>query len=147
MANEVASVIASLKAIAAQITSVPVFWRNDNNVLPDPPAAFIFFEFESERGSIAGYGSGRGNNLYRYPGEVLGWLAVERARGLEFGLAIAEPIAALFRSYRDSHVSIFEASVRPITGITDAAPSAMQDISGNYDWYLIEVNLSFDQVG
>lgn len=147
MANEVAGVLASLKAIASQITSVPVFWINDNNVLPDPPNPFVFFEFESERGYPAAYGGGRGSNLYRYSGALLGWLAVERARGLEFGLAIAEPIAALFRSYRDSYVSVFEASVRPVTGITDYATAPMQDISGNYNWFLIEIALSFDQIG
>ncbi len=145
--TDVSGAIAALKTRSRMITSVPVFWTKENNVLPDPPKPFVFFELEVERQRIVSVGGGRGANLYRCPCELLGWLAVGRGRGAEYGAGLAESIAAVFRSFRDGDVSCGAATPRPVTGVTETAAGSMRASAGNYDWYLITVRLHFDQIG
>lgn len=145
--TDVPGAIAALKERSKMITFVPVYWAKDNNVLPDPPKPFVFFELEVARQRIASLGGGRGANLYRYPCELLGWLAIGRGRSAEHGASVAESIAAVFRSFRDGDVSCGDATPRPVTEVTEMAAGSMRASAGNYDWYLITVRLHFDQIG
>jgi hypothetical protein len=51
-------------------------WQNQNEdstgaiALPDTPAAFAYVEFETDPQQLAGYGGGRGANLYRNPARL-----------------------------------------------------------------------------
>lgn len=142
---DVVTATTALKDRAGLITAVPVFWYKELNELPDPPNPFVFFELEVQRSELVGFGGGRGESLYRFHGELLGYLAVQKGRGSEYGSAIAETIAATFRSFRDSNVSCFDSTPRPVTDVT---PDATEGVEvGNYDWYLIAVSLHFDQTG
>lgn len=143
--TDVVTATTALKERAALITAVPVFWYKELNILPDSPNPFVVFELEVQRSELVGFGGGRGENLYRFSCELLGYLAVQKGRGSEYGSALAEAIAAVFRSFRDSNVSCFDSTPRPVTDVT---PDASEGVEvGNYDWYLIATTLHFDQVG
>jgi hypothetical protein len=46
--------------------SITMYWHGDDApVLPDTPAAFAYLVFNNEGSILAGFGGGRGNNLYR----------------------------------------------------------------------------------
>lgn len=145
MATVVTATAALKSRAGTAIGGVPVFWFKDNNVLPDPPSPFVWFELEVHRSELVGFGGGRGENLYRNFCELLGYLAVERGRGVEYGGPLAEGIAATFRSFRDDNVSCFDATASPTSEIT---ADVTEDLEvGNYDWYLIATTCHFDQVG
>lgn len=134
--------------IEANITSVPLRWQNeDGGPLPDEPAPFVYAEFNTERGSLAGFGGGRGNNLYRNPARVEAYVFVPKGVGLDRAEEIAEQIAALFRSYRDQHISCFDATVYPGGDGAALTPAGLSSEVGNYFWASVEVSLHFDQVG
>lgn len=142
------TVAAALKTLAGtSISNVPVFWFKENNVLPDPPSPFVWFEFEVHRSELVGFGGGRFSNLYRHFCELRGYLAVERGRGLAYGAPLSEAIAATFRSYRDTavDVSCFDSTSQPTTDVTVNVTEGVE--VGNYDWYLITTDLHFDQTG
>jgi hypothetical protein len=127
---------------------VPMRWQNeDAGPLPDEPAPFIYTEFLVERGSIAGFGSGRGGNTYRNPARIEAYVFVPRGQGLDRAETIAEQIAALFRSYRDEHISCFDATVYPGGDGAMLTPPGLTSDVGNYFWASVEVSLHFDQVG
>lgn len=143
---DVTTATAALKSRAGTaIGIVPVYWFKDNNVLPDPPSPFVWFELEVHRSELVGFGGGRGANLYRHFCELFGYLAVERGRGVEYGGPLAEAIASTFRSFRDDNVSCFDSTATPTTDVTDDVTEGVE--VGNYDWYLITTSLHFDQVG
>lgn len=134
--------------IEANITSVPLRWQNeDGGPLPDEPAPFVYAEFNTERGSIAGFGGGRGNNLYRNPARIEAYVFVPKGEGLDRAESIAEQIATLFRSYRDQHISCFDASVYPGGDGAELTPPGLSSEVGNYFWAACEVSLHFDQIG
>ena len=123
-------------------------WQNeDGGALPDEPAAFAYTEFLSEPGFVAGYGGGRGSNLYRNPARVDCYIFVPRGQGLQVATDLAEQVAVLFRSYRDSDISCFEATVYPGGNGADIKPPGLASEVDNYFWALAEVSLHFDQVG
>ncbi len=123
-------------------------WQNeDGGPLPDDPAPFVYGEFITERGRLAGFGGGRGRNLYRNPAVFDLYVFVPRGVGLAPASDLAESIAVLFRSFRSEHVSCFDASVLPGGDGADLKPPGLSSEVGNYFWASVEVSLFYDQVG
>ena len=143
-----ATAYAALKARAVDnLGSLPLYWQDEVNTLPDTPAAFAYFELITSQAEIAGFGGGRGANLYRNPSEWLAFVFVPHGQGLAVALAQAETIAALYRSYRTGDVSCFAASVQPMGEGADLIPPGLRSAVGNYACALVVVDLYFDQTG
>ena len=123
-------------------------WQNeDGGPLPDEPSPFIYCEFIAERGRLASFGGGRGNNMYRNPAVLDMFVFVPKGWGLPPATDIAETAATLFRSYRDADVSCFDASVLPGGDGADLKPPGLSSEVGNYFWAAVEVSLHYDQIG
>lgn len=135
-------------------TSLPIRWRGDDTDsagsgdLPDTPTTFLFCWFEPMPAVIAGFGGGRGANLYRNQALLNIFVFVPRGDGSEtVALDHGETIAAIFRSFRDSDVSCFGASVLSGGPGSDIAPPGLRSEVNLYSFALIEVELHFDQTG
>jgi hypothetical protein len=132
---------------------LPFRWQNEamdsqgNTELPDTPAPFAYVEFITDRASLVSFGGGRGNNLHRNPAMLVAYVFVPKDEGLDEAESIAEQIAALFRSHRDSDVSCFEASVMPGGDGAMLKPPGLTSDVGNYFYAVTEVSLHFDQIG
>ena len=76
-ATDLAGALAIIRARAeSEITTLPLYWQDEDNfALPDEPTPFVSFELIVRRGRIAGFGAGRGANLYRTPAELNAWPA------------------------------------------------------------------------
>jgi hypothetical protein len=118
-----------------------------NAALPDTPSPFVYWEFITDRASLVGFGGGRGANLYRNPARLDAYVFVPTDEGLDEAEAIAEQIAALFRSYRDSNISCFDATVFPGGDGSSIKPSGLNSPVGNYFYTVAEISLYFDQIG
>lgn len=133
--------------------AVPFRWQNEsadslgNIELPDTPSPFVYIEFNVDRGDIASFGGGRGQNRYRNPARLEAFVFVPKGEGLDEAESIAEQIAALFRSYRDNDISCFDASVYPGGDGEELKPKGLASEVGNYFWAGVEVSLFFDQIG
>jgi hypothetical protein len=134
-------------AIALRAVPVPFRWQNEAAQLPDTPATFVYCEFLTGRARVAGYGGGRGRNLYRNPATFTAYVFVPKDSGLDDAEAIAEQIAALFRSYRDDSISCFDASVHPGGDGAELKPPGLASVVGNYFYAVAEISLHFDQIG
>jgi len=132
---------------------VPLRWQNETldstgaRRLPDTPAPFVYSEFLVEGAAIVAYGAGRGGNTHRNRARVDSYVFVPKGTGLDAAEAIAEQIAALFRSYRDQHISCFEAVVMPGGDGAELKPAGLSSEVGNYFWAACEIRLHFDQIG
>lgn len=124
-------------------------WEGDNAAeLPDTPAPFAFGQFDVDDSYIAGFGGGRGSNLYRNPAVFSIFLFVPTGYGNAETMTLAESIATLFRSYRSSNVSCFAATVRPGGAAKNYAPPGLDtEVAGNYEFCLVEILLHFDLIG
>lgn len=137
----VATVHAAIKSrLAAQLPAVTFRYQNETAPLPDTPATYVFVELIVIRQFLAGYGSGRFGNLYRNEGFIQALVLVPiSTAGVDAGLQLAEQVAAVFRSYRDTDISCFDATVRPEFGRTE---------EGNYAHIAsVEASILFDQIG
>ena len=137
--------------------SVPLRWQNeakDSNgsvELPDTRSPFVYSEFINEgpefgRGPSA-FGGGAGRNLYRNNARWESYVFVPKSEGMDRAETIAEQIAALFRSYRSSGVSCYDATVYPGGDGADLKPPGLTSEVGNYFWARCEVQLTFEQIG
>lgn len=128
-------------------------WQNEfedstgARVIPTTAAAFAYTEFLTDPAVLAGYGGGRGANLYRNPARLDIYVFVPRGEGVTVATDLAEQCAAIFRSYRDASVSCFEASVFPLGEGSDLSPPGLRTEAGSYWCASVEVALFFDQVG
>jgi hypothetical protein len=140
---------ARIEAAAITLRSVPVplRWQNEATPLPDTPSPFVYSEFLTGRGRIAGFGGGRGCNLYRNPATFTAYVFVPKDSGLDDAEAIAEQVAALFRSYRDDSISCFDATVHPGGDGAELKPPGLASVVGNYFYAVAEISLHFDQIG
>jgi hypothetical protein len=133
----------------------PVFfrWQGEDedslgrSDLPSVPAPFVYTEFLAEGGAIAGFGGGRGKNLYRNRAVVVCHVFVPRGWGLAEAATIAEAVAMTFRSYRDEHVSCFDATVYPGAARSEIKPPGVESEVTNYYWASVEVSLHYDLIG
>lgn len=144
---------AVLRGIIEAGMTIPLRWQNedadsDGNVaLPDTPEPFVYTEFLTEPAEIAGFGGGRGANLYRNPARLDLYVFVPRGAGLTLALDYAEQAAALLRSYRDSNVSCFGTSVYPGGDGAMLQPPGLASEVNAYFYATVEVSLHFDQMG
>lgn len=123
-------------------------WQGENSgPLPDTPAPFAWTAFASDMGRIAAYGDGRSANLYRHTGQIEAYVFVPMDWGAAVALAIAEQYAALFRSFRDSTMSCFDATVDPGGPGSLLNPPGLDSEVSAY-WYAgVLVSLHYDIVG
>lgn len=129
-------------------SAVPLRWQNeDGDPLPDQPAAFVYTEFLTDPAQLVSFGGGRGANRYRNPARIDSYVFVPRGEGLDQAELIAEQIAALFRSYRDSDIQCFEATVYPGGDGASLKPPGLSSEVENYFWAVAEISLFFDQIG
>lgn len=106
--------LTAIKAQAATFTAIPIRWANDNDgPVPDDPTAFVYAHFVIDREDIAGYGGGRGSNLWRCYGYVEFIVMTLLDSGMEDGLVYADQLASLYRGQRLSEISFWEATVSP----------------------------------
>lgn len=148
-------VIASLKARdVAQITMFGsgaarrVYWDKDAKpVLPDEPAPWVFFYIETGAAEFAAFGGGRGSNLQRSPGELVGLVFLPRDWGLEEHASYGEHVAAAFRSYRDVHVSCFAVEPQPAVDGSALKPPGLDSEIVNYACIVVAVPFTYDHVG
>lgn len=132
---------------------IPVRWQNEdadsqgNVAIPNTPAAFAYAEFLLDPAEAVGVGGGRYNNIYRNPARLDIYIFVPRGWGLPPALDYAERAAALFRSYRDEHVSCFDATVYSGGGGASLTPPGLTSEAGNYFYAVAEASLWYDQVG
>jgi hypothetical protein len=123
-------------------------WQNeDGDALPDVPAAFLYTEFLADPAALISFGGGRGNNRYRNPARITAYVFVPRGEGLTSALDLAEQVAALFRSYRDSDISCLDATVYPGGDGANLKPPGLSSEVDNYFWASVEVSLFFDLIG
>lgn len=123
-------------------------WQNeDGEALPDTPAAFAYTEFLAEPANLVSFGGGRGNNRYRHPAQIVCYIFVPRGQGLSVATDLAEQIAALFRSHRDTDISCSAATVHPGGNGADFRPAGVASEVDNYYVAVVEVPLFFDLIG
>lgn len=130
-----------------QLSSFTRWWPHENNTLPDAAAVFLFTEIITDRARIAGFGGGRGLNLYRNPAELNIYVMVPIGQGLAVALAHGETVAAAFRSYRTSAISCFDATVHPVGEGAALVPPGLSSAAGNYACAVVTVDMFFDQTG
>ena len=147
--TDLAGALAIIRARAeAQITTLPLYWQDEDNFdLPDEPAPFVYFEVIARRGRIAGFGAGRGANLYRTPAELNAYVFVPRGMGLPAAAVLAETVAAAFRSFRSGGLSCFDATLHPVGEGEALVPPGLSSAAGNYACVVVSVSLHFDQIG
>lgn len=132
---------------------VPLRWQNEtadslgNIELPDTPSPFIYAEFLTDPAQLVSFGGGRFANRYRNPARLDAYVFVPKGEGLDQAESIAEQIAALFRSYRDSNISCFDATVYPGGDGASLTPPGLSSEVGSYFWAVCECSLFFDQIG
>lgn len=142
----------TLKIRLSGVAGFPIYWQGDViPPLPDEPAAFAFVVFNNEGSGSgpAGFGGGRGLNLWRNRGTVEAYVfepaladgAAERV------MQNAELVAARLRSYRDAVVSCGAADVIPIGEGSNISVSGLSSPVNNYQCAVAEIDLHFDQIG
>jgi hypothetical protein len=120
---------------------------DDAIILPDTPTPFAYIAFDHMGSVLAGFGGGRGRNLYRNRMQVIGYVFSPMGYGAETVAANAETIAAQLRSYRDDVISIFDAPVIPFgPGSGLAVPGLATDVS-NYQCAFVEASMTYDLIG
>jgi hypothetical protein len=144
----IVTAFAALRALAeANITTMPLRWPDENNELPDEASPFVSFVIDPTKARIAGYGGGRGNNLYRNEAEFQAFVFVPIGWGIAEALTRAEAVAAVFRSYRDDNISCFGASVHPVGKGAEMIPPGLDSAAGNYACAVAIIDMHFDQIG
>lgn len=148
-AGALAAIRTRLEASGSGIT-IPMRWQGeDAGPLDDAPTAFAYIEMENfgaGRGPTA-FGGGSGSNLYRNDGVINAYVFSPNGEGMSVALAHAETIAARLRSFRDSDVSCFSASVRPIGSGSSIEPPGLNSEVNNYTCAVVETAFHFDQIG
>jgi hypothetical protein len=147
----VATIITALAALqaraAAQITTMPLYWPDENIELPDEPIPFVYFFIDPMKAQIAGFGGGRGSNLWRNEAELQGFVFVPVGWGLVEAVTRAEAVAAAFRSYRDDNVSCFGAGVHPVGKGAEMIPPGLDSAAGNFACAVAIIDFHYDQIG
>lgn len=146
--------VGAYDAVVARLTGegsgidIPIRWQDDQaEPLPDTPAAFVYVEIETERGGIAGFGGGRGANLFRNPCWVMAYVFVPKGQGARVVGGLAETIAARLRSFRDADISCFEGTVLFVGSGAALKPPGLRSDVGAYSCAIAEIAMSYDQIG
>jgi hypothetical protein len=133
--------------IDAQSNPIALLWQHETNEIPDAQAPFVYSEMVANRGQIASFGGGRGQNRYRNPAEFICFVFVPVGQGVAVALGYGEQVASLFRSHRDGDLSCFDASVMPEGEGADLVPPGLSMQAGNYACAAVSVSLFFDTIG
>lgn len=137
---------AAIKARAIATVSGPALaWQDEDNLLPDAPADIVYFEMVTEGGGFLEMGGGRGSNRHRHRAELMAYVLFPRGKGLAYGLSVAEPVAAAFRSWRASGVSFQGATVHPSGEEEPLVPPGVASAAGNYACVTVVAPFTFDQ--
>ena len=141
---------ARLDAVDSGIT-VPLRWHGeDNGPLPDVPADFAYVVFDnmgSRTGPIA-FGGGVGRNVYRNQAGITVFVFVPNRAGVRRAMVEAETIAARMRSFRNNEIFCRSADVTPVgDGASISPPGLQRNELNNYLCAMVEIDLSFDQIG
>lgn len=147
--STLALVVASLKARAASnITTLPVYWDKDARPeLPDDPSPFAFLMIEAGPGRFVAFGGGLAANLQRSECDLTALVFIPRDWGLEQHATYGEHVASAFRSYRDSNVFCFAASVRPAVDGSNLKPDGLDSEVENYACTVVSVRFHYDLIG
>ncbi len=116
---------------------VPILWPNEDNRLPDNPAALVYVEVLDEIEELVGLGQ-RGSNLWRNHGRVEAHVFVPKNTGTATLDTYCKEIAAIFRGASFSEVQFFDAVVSG--GDTKAD-------DGNYFGRTVIADFQFDTLG
>lgn len=100
----------------SELPAVTFTYQNETHILPNTPATFVHVELIAEGMEIVAFGGGRGANLQRTTGRIEAHVMTPVGEGIDGGLALAEQIAAVWRSYRDADISCFAAEAFPGEG-------------------------------
>lgn len=146
-----AAIKARLSSASLSVKGVPVtlgpFFADEPAYLPNAPEPFVYCDVVTRPGRIAGFGGGRGANLYRNPGRLEAYCFVPAGKGVAPSLALAEQVATLFRSWRSGDLSFFAATAHPGGPGADLKPPGLRSDVGLYFWSAAECEFTFDQVG
>src|SRR4029077_12896390 len=133
--------------LEAEPSLPPLRWQNEDEdstgavALPDTPAPFLYTTFETEPAELVSFGGGRYANRYRNPARLDVFVFIPKGWGLTYATDYAETAAALFRSYRDSEISCFAATVYPGGDGAALRPPGLPSEVSNYFWAATEVDL------
>lgn len=127
---------------------VTLNWPGENSSgLADIPAPFVFSEFINDQGRIITIGGGKGLNRYRTFAVLNCYVFTPRGQGQDPPDDIAEQICTLFRSYRDSNISCWDATPRAGGDGASLKPPGMSSEVDNYFWACAQITLHYDQIG
>jgi hypothetical protein len=130
-------------------TPLPLQWfgQNDNPVLPDLPAPFLFTVFDASPSAPIEIGGGRGRNRHRCPGSAEVFVFVPRGSGLKAATDIGEAVASLFRPLNDSGVTVDSATVYPGGPGSELSISGLPAVVGDYFYAGAGIEFHFDVTG
>ena len=117
--------------MTANWTATPIAHPNEPFALPDPPAAYVFFEVVGTDGDAVAFGS-PGANRWQNTGQIWAHVFVPSYSGDELATTHAAAIGAIFRGVTFSDVTCF-------APVIDGGAKADQD--GN--WYRVSVRVDF----
>ncbi len=123
-------------------------WPNETDTpLPATPIPFIYTEFLTDPADLVSAGGGRGNNRYRHSGRIVTYVFVPMGYGEKAAMNIADQVAAVFRSYRDTTISCFSATPYPGGEGQKLAPPGIGSAVTSYWCAFVEVEMFFDLIG
>jgi len=126
----------------------PLYYHGESSViLSDVPATFGVVVFDNMGSVLAGFGGGRGSNLYRNSAVVSVYVFSPFGYGQQDVSLQAKPVADRLRSYRDDVVSIFNADVKPFGPGADFSITGLATEVSNYQCALVEAFVTFDTTG
>lgn len=137
----VAEVYSAVKArTSASFSALPVVYKGEGEELPNKAEAFILIELIVDAGSeFVAFGGGRGKNVQRSTGAVLGHVLYPVGTGFSEGFEKGESLAQVFRGQRLNDVSYGAAQVLPSEG---------RSSNGNYENVAtVFIPLTFDSLG
>lgn len=145
-----AAVKTRLTAAGSGITVTDLRFKGDAATsLPDTPApfAFVLVNSDGSGGGPAGFGGGRGANLYRNAGMVEVFVFSPEGEGEDVVLGHAETIAAWLRGHRDADIFCPAADVVPIGPGSSISVPGLEFPVSNYQCAAVEAPLIFHQLG
>jgi hypothetical protein len=118
-------------------SDVPIYWANEENILPDQPAPFLLVEIIGDGESLYAHGGGRGANVWRGEGAIAIHILVPKGQGTQGALGYLEDAFTIFRGLRIDGVS-YEAGMAQGSG-TATIDGAYWQVDGevSFHTYLI----------
>ena len=123
-----------------------VRWPNETSALPDTPAPFVYVEWATDPADLAAAG-GVTNNLWRHRGRIIAYVFVPLGLGAAAALNICDQVAGVFRSYRDTDISCFSATVYPGSEGVRLKPAGLDSAVTSYWGALVEIEMFYDLIG